>query len=49
MEALMEAPTTEFLNLLAALAKKDTGPVGAKAGSLLRQSTQRGSAPPARG
>ena len=49
MEALMEAPTTEFLNLLATLSKKDTGPVGAKAGSLLRQSAQKGPAPPSRG
>jgi len=49
MEALMEAPTTEFLNMLAVLSKKDTGPVGAKAGTLLRQSSQRGPAPPARG
>jgi uncharacterized membrane protein len=49
MEALMEAPTQDFLNLLATLSKKDTGPVGAKAGSLLRQSAQRGSAPPSRG
>jgi len=37
MESMMEAPTQEFLNLLATLSKKDTGPVGAKAGSLLRQ------------
>ncbi len=49
MEALMEAPTQDFLNLLATLSKKDTGPVGAKAGSLLRQSAPRGSAPPSRG
>lgn len=49
MEALMEAPTNEFLNLLAAISKKDTGPVGAKAGSLLRQSAQGGSAPLSRG
>ena len=49
MEALMEAPTPDFLNLLATLSKKDTGPVGAKAGSLLRQSAPRGSAPPSRG
>jgi HEAT repeat protein len=49
MEALMEAPTNEFLNLLATISKKDTGPVGAKAGSLLRQSAQRGAAPPSRG
>jgi HEAT repeat protein len=49
MEALMEAPTQDFLNLLATLSKKDTGPVGAKAGSLLRQSAQRGPAPPSRG
>ena len=45
MEALMEAPTQDFLNLLATLSKKDTGPVGAKAGSLLRQSAQGGSLP----
>lgn len=48
MESMMEAPTQEFLNLLATLAKKDTGPVGTKADSLLRQSG-RGFAPPARG
>ena len=49
MESMMEAPTQDFLNLLATLSKKDTGPVGAKAGSLLRQSTQGRSAPPSRG
>ena len=46
MESMMEAPTQEFLNLLATLAKKDTGPVGAKAGSLLRQAQKGGPAYP---
>lgn len=49
MESMMEAPTQEFLNLLASLAKKDTGAVGSKAASLLRQAGPRGSAPPSRG
>jgi HEAT repeat protein len=40
MESMMEAPTQEFLNLLATLSKKDQGPVGLKAGSLLRQAQQ---------